>query len=391
MTSAQPPTAAARGAAVLRSLISARTGRATWDASTALGLACAGLCTISLVFLVWGAAAFSLVSPDPRWQLTTVYVLVTVGGPIPVLWTVQGFATLQRLRLYQVLGVEIPRPKRRTGLGPWPIGPWRSVVTWREVKYHAVNLLVGGVGATLVLLCQPAPALAIGYTATSEQPLAALAIMPAVRDQHAAPWAARTMSDLDERLGRALLGPTHDEALMEQVQTLARSRAEILAAPAAERRRIDRDLHAGAQQRLVSLAMNLGLARVHAQDDQAGQAIADAHEEALLALTEMRQFIRGLHPAVLSDRGLDAALSGIVVRAVLPVRLPVEVPERVAPSVEAVAYILVSEALTNIAKHAQATRAEVIVIRTGARLRITLTDNGRGGATIGREDAGGHG
>src|SRR3569833_1124600 len=203
MTSAQPPTAAARGAAVLRSLISARTGRATWDAITALGLVFAGLCTISLVILVWGAAAFSLVSPDPRWQLTTVYVLVAVGGPIPVLWTVQGFATLQRLRLYQVLGVEIPRPKRRTGLGPWPIGPWRSVVAWREVKCHAVNLLVGGVGAKQVLLCfvalvfalgftatsaQPLAALALGYTATSEPPLAALAIMPAVGVLLAAPW-----------------------------------------------------------------------------------------------------------------------------------------------------------------------------------------------------------
>src|SRR3569833_4775716 len=233
MTSAQPPTAAARGAAVLRSLISARTGRATWDAITALGLVFAGLCTISLVLLVGGAAASSLVSPDPRRQLPTAYVLVTVGGPIPVLWTVQGFATLQRLRLYQVLGVEIPRPKRRTGLGPWPIGPWRSGVTWREVKYHAVNLLVGGVGATLVLLCfaapalaigytatseQPLAALAIGYTATSEQPLAALAIMPAVGVLLAAPWAARTMSGLDARLGRALLGPAHGEALMEQVQ-----------------------------------------------------------------------------------------------------------------------------------------------------------------------------
>jgi signal transduction histidine kinase len=394
-TSAQTPAtrvAAARGPAVLRSFISARTGRATWDAITALGLMLAGLFTISLVILLWGAAALSLFNgPDHRWQLTTVYVLVTVGGPIPVLWTVQGFAALQRLRLYQVLGVEIPRPKRRTGLGPWPIGPWRSIVTWREVKYHVVNFLVGGVTATLVLLCFAAPALASGYTVTSGQPLAALTIMPAIGLLLAAPWAARTMADLDERLGRALLGPTHDDALTEQVETLARSRAEILAATDAERRRIERDLHDGAQQRLVSLAMNLGLARVHFQDGQAGQAIADAHEEALLALTEMRAFIRGLHPAVLNDRGLDAALSGIVARAVFPVRLTVDVPERVAPSIEAVAYFLVSEALTNIAKHAQATSAEVTVIRAGDRLRITVTDNGCGGATIGRENAGDHG
>jgi signal transduction histidine kinase len=395
-TSAREPgirVTAARGRAVLRSLVSARTGRAAWDAVTALGLMLAGLLTISLVVLLWGAASWSLFTgPDNRWRLTMMYVLVTVGGPIPVLWTVQGFATLQRLRLYQVLGVEIPRPKRRTGLGPWPIGPWRSIVTWRAVKYHVVNLVVGGVAAALVLLCFAAPALAIGCTVTSGRPLTALAIVPAMGLLLAAPRAARTMADLDERLGHALLGPSHDEILTEQVETLARSRAEILATTDAERRRIERDLHDGAQQRLVSLAMNLGLARVRFQDGQAGQAIAEAHEEALLALTEMRDFIRGLHPAVLSDRGLDAALSGIVARAALPVRLSVDVPERVAPSIEAVAYFLVSEALTNIAKHAQATSAEVTAVRTGDRLRITIMDNGRGGASAGRQNAsGGHG
>jgi signal transduction histidine kinase len=384
--------AAARGRAAFRSLVAARTGRAAWDAITALGLTLAGLLTISIVILLWIAAILALVTgPGDRWKLTTVYVLAAVGGPIPVLWSVQGFAALQRLRLYQVLGVEIPRPKRRTGLGPWPIGPRRSIVTWRAVKYHVVNLLVGGVAAALVLLCFAAPALAIGYTVTSGQPLAALAIVPALGLLLTAPWAAQATADLDERLGRTLLGPSHSDDLAEQVETLARSRAEIVAATDAERRRIERDLHDGAQQRLVSLAMNLGLARVHFQDGQAGRAIAEAHEEALLALTEMREFIRGLHPAVLNDRGLDAALSGIVARAPLPVRLSVDVPERVAPSIEAVAYFLVSEALTNIAKHAQATSAEVTVVRTGDSLRITVADDGCGGASAGREDAGGHG
>jgi signal transduction histidine kinase len=110
------------------------------------------------------------------------------------------------------------------------------------------------------------------------------------------------------------------------------------------------------------------------------RAIADAHDEAVLALSELREFIRGLHPAVLNDRGLDAALSGLAARAPLPVKLRVDVPRAASPSVEAVAYFIVSEALTNVAKHAQATRAEVTVTRDSDLLRIAVTDDGSGGA-----------
>jgi signal transduction histidine kinase len=128
--------------------------------------------------------------------------------------------------------------------------------------------------------------------------------------------------------------------------------------------------------------MNLGMARerFESEAEPVRQAIAAAHDEAVLALTELREFIRGLHPAVLNDRGLDAALSGLAARAPLPVRLRVDVPEPASPGVEAVAYFIVSEALTNVVKHAQATRAEVIVTRAGDLLRIAVTDDGRGGA-----------
>jgi signal transduction histidine kinase len=129
----------------------------------------------------------------------------------------------------------------------------------------------------------------------------------------------------------------------------APSSATVTAADA-ERRRIERDLHDGAQQRLVSLAMNLGMARerFESEPEPVRQVIAAAHDEAVLALTELREFIRGLHPAVLNDRGLDAALSGLAARAPLPVRLRVEVPMPASPGVEAVAYFIVSEAITNV-------------------------------------------
>jgi signal transduction histidine kinase len=149
----------------------------------------------------------------------------------------------------------------------------------------------------------------------------------------------------------------------------------------AERRRLERDLHDGTQQRLVSLAINLGMARVNATStNEARQALAEAHEEAKAALSELRDLIRGLHPAVLEDRGLDAALSGVAARMPIPVRLTVDLQRRPAPVIEAVAYFVVSEGLANIAKHAHASQAEVIVQRAGERLHIIVSDDGVGGA-----------
>ena len=140
-----------------------------------------------------------------------------------------------------------------------------------------------------------------------------------------APFLAAGVTWLDARAGRALLGPSRSLELERQVETLSESRAGVVDAADAERRRIERDLHDGAQQRLVSLAMNLGLARATMTDvpEPVRQVIADAHEEAKEALAELRNLVRGLHPAVLEDRGLDAALSGIAARAPLPVRVTV--------------------------------------------------------------------
>jgi signal transduction histidine kinase len=247
---------------------------------------------------------------------------------------------MQRSRLRAMLGADIPAPVR-------PLGR-----TWHQLAYHLIAVLTGLAGAFLAVLFPVVTGLA--------------------------QWAASA----DERLARALLGPGRREELAQRVESLARSRADLAAAADAERRRIERDLHDGAQQRLVSLAMNLGMARerFEAEPEPVRQAIAAAHDEAVLALAELREFIRGLHPAVLNDRGLDAALSGLAARAPLPVRLRVDVPSPASPGVEAVAYFIVSEAITNVVKHAQATRAEVTVTRAGDVLRITVTDDGRGGA-----------
>ena len=176
----------------------------------------------------------------------------------------------------------------------------------------------------------------------------------------------RGVATADTAVARYLIGPGSQADMTKRMGELERSRAQAVGSAEAERRRIERDLHDGAQQRLVSLAMNLGRARARFADDPDGaRAIIDqAHEEAKQALTELRNLVRGVHPPVLSDRGLDAAISGLAALSPVPVTVQASLPDRPAPSCEAIAYFVVAEALTNVAKHARATRAEVGVSGT---------------------------
>src|SRR5690606_34683118 len=182
---------------------------------------------------------------------------------------------------------------------------------------------------------------------------------------------------------RHLLAPRPADELGARVTQLETSRAAAVDSAETERRRIERDLHDGAQQRLVALAMDLGAARerLEAEDPEAGRRlVADAHEEAKAALREIRDLVRGIHPVILEDRGLDAALSAVVARSPVPVALNVDVASRPSPAVESAAYFVVTEALTNVARHAAATSATVAIERAGDRLVIEVRDDGIGGA-----------
>jgi signal transduction histidine kinase len=183
-------------------------------------------------------------------------------------------------------------------------------------------------------------------------------------------------------MARALLGPSRTQALDAQVTRLTDTRSRVVDATEAERRRIERDLHDGAQQRLVALAMNLGRAQDKFDSDPAAARtlVDEAHREAKHALVELRDLARGIHPAVLTDRGLDAALSSVAARSSVPVHLSVDVADRPTPTIEGIAYFVVCEALTNVAKHSGARRASITVARRGERLFVEVTDDGHGGA-----------
>ncbi|MER5774348.1 sensor histidine kinase [Streptomyces sp. NPDC002039] len=274
-----------------------------------------------------------------------------------------------------------------------------SESTWRQYGYHLlVSPAVALGGAVLVLLwiggfaCASVyawswmlptddPEFGQGVTSSYDALTVAGALMLL-----AAPWWAALLTRLDTLAGAALLGPSRAGELLRRVEDLAESRAGVLDAADLERRRIERDLHDGAQQRLVSLAMNLGIARATLTDlpPEVKAVIDEAHREAKEAIEELNNLVRGLHPAVLEDRGLDAALSGIAARAPLPVELSVDIAVRPGSTIEAVAYFVVSEALANVAKHARATHCSVRILRIPGRrgdlLRVVVTDDGVGGA-----------
>ncbi|MFJ5776598.1 sensor histidine kinase [Streptomyces sp. NPDC093094] len=195
----------------------------------------------------------------------------------------------------------------------------------------------------------------------------------------ATPWIVRALTMVDRLMVTGLLGPSR---LSARVVELESDRGVVVDTAAADLRRIERDLHDGAQARLVNLAMDLGLAKEKLTEDPraAARMVDEAHSEVKTALQELRDLARGIHPAVLTDRGLDAALSSVASRCTVPVTVEVDLPSRPAPAIEGIAYFTVSELLQNISKHARARSASVEVWRAESRLMLQVTDDGVGGA-----------
>jgi PAS domain S-box-containing protein len=191
-------------------------------------------------------------------------------------------------------------------------------------------------------------------------------------------WTCRPLT----QIGKHLISGVDITERKQQADELRASRSRIVEAGDAERRRLERNLHDGAQQRLVSLSLALRLAQSRLRDDPDGaeQLLAGAGEELTHALAELRELARGIHPAVLTDRGLPAALEALVARAPLPVELSTELADRLPGPVEAAAYYVVAEALTNIAKYAEASLVQVRAERSNGRVLVEVADDGVGGA-----------
>ena len=320
-------------------------------------------------------------------------------------YLMRGVEWLERLRSEAVFGMGIPVPPRNisryTGFQRWLHQLWLDISSARFWKGAAHHLLRGiydaaatGIAFALVVFAFIGPAAAIAIRQSDDDAgltflspplafvLAVIALLAAAAILVLAPA-------LDAAIDRWLLSPSPTAALKFQVNALSDARQGAVSSAQTERHRIERDLHDSVQPRLVSLAMTIGLAQTKLDSDlpQAKKLIAEAHDDAKSALVELRNVVRGIAPTILADRGLDAALSSVVQRAEnlgVPASLDVHLPRRLPDETESVAYFVVAEALTNVAKHAQATQTIVSVRLDEAanQLHVSVFDNGRGGAAI---------
>ncbi|MFF7990108.1 sensor histidine kinase [Kitasatospora xanthocidica] len=299
---------------------------------------------------------------------------VTVVG-LPMLAaglsTQRVLGALGRRRARSAYGSAIDEPEpvrpRRPGAVGFTIAHLTDLLNWRTALYNVLMLPWGIISFTVTLV-------------------SVLVLWPVL------PWVIRGLAAVDRILIESLLFPG---ALAERVRELEDDRGMVVDTAAADLRRIERDLHDGAQARLVALAMDLGMAKerlreVESEDDvtAAAKMVDNAHGEVKLALQELRDLARGIHPAVLTDRGLDAALSSVAARCTVPGGVKVNVdltgrdgePERPDSAVEGIAYFTVSELLTNVSKHAGARTASVDVWRSDDQLMVLVQDDGKGGA-----------
>ncbi|MFF8288418.1 sensor histidine kinase [Streptomyces sp. NPDC016309] len=323
----------------------------------------------------------------------------------------RGFGAVERARARRLLGLKIaaPSPVRGRsggGLMGWVGGVLKSGESWRHFLYSVVHMPWAIFAFTVAVvfwtygwgfLTYPLwrwvfPVYAgVGglqlygdgthdFYLDSPLEIAATSLV-GLLFVLVAPWVIRALATVDRLMVTGLLSPSR---LATRVVELESDRGVVVDTAAADLRRIERDLHDGAQARLVALAMDLGLAKEKLLEDPrtAAAMVDEAHGEVKLALQELRDLARGIHPAVLTDRGLDAALSAVASRCTVPVRVEVDLPTRPAAAIEGIAYFTVSELLQNVSKHSRATRATVDVWRVNDRLMLQVTDDGCGGADV---------
>ncbi|GII91255.1 sensor histidine kinase [Sinosporangium siamense] len=350
--------------------------------------------------LGFGTLWFLVVSVGLSVSLSLIFFWV--GVPLAALTMVvwRGAAMWHRRLIRLAFGVDIPRPYLPK---PQDAGLIRRITwmladpaTWRDLAYLLLLLPLGVVETVVMIVlwvCTfgflTAPLFLLageGLSITASLVLdtwteAFLAVPVGVLLFGLTLYGVRGLAWLHATLGGALLGPDQRE-LAERAARLQASRARGVDAAEAERRRIERDLHDGAQQRLLSVAMDLGRAQEKMGDDPgaAWELVAQAHLSTKAAIAELRDLARGIYPAILTDRGLDAALSALAARSAIHVDVSVDLGERPPAAVESIAYFTVAESLANITKHSAATEASIRVSRELDRVVVEVFDNGLGGA-----------
>jgi signal transduction histidine kinase len=350
------------------------------------------LCTTVIVAgCVWLAALPAVLFPP---------LLLLFGLPV---------GTVERVRLGLVdpARARSPHPPVPPGVGGWLRRRLREAATWREFGYTVslctVLLVADLVALGVLLLCALLLAIPlllalagpsevkimIGHEVVDTMPEALAVAAVGVGTTLVMAYVVGGLAGGQAAFARWLLTPAAAEQT-RRVDELVTSRARLVDAFEAERRRIERDLHDGAQQHLVLLTMSLGLAKLELAGSPvpvspaATELVAEAHQQARQALTAIRELIHGIHPRLLTDLGLAAAVGELAERCPLPVALDVRLPGRLPTAVESTAYFMVSEALTNAARHAGASRVVVTAARTGATLAVEVTDDGVGGAEADR-------
>ncbi|MER6185171.1 sensor domain-containing protein [Streptomyces sp. NPDC001652] len=336
------------------------------------------------------------------------FALIPIGvGIVTTPWVLTGvraFADWRRVLAAEWGGVRIPSAYRPIpeDANPWTrtFGMLRDPATWRDLRWLPVDMTAGFVTALLpaVLVLYPLEGFALaaglwrvfpdgywyGFVPVTGQAsalaAAALGLVILFFGHFFAPRALQAHF----RLTRAVLGAGQGE-LAERVRVLTETRRDAVDTSAAELRRIERDLHDGAQARLVAMGMDLGTIEMLLDKDpaKARELLAQARRSSVDALAELRDLVRGIHPPVLAERGLGDAVKALALRLPLPSEVTVELPGRADAPVESAAYFAISEILTNAVKHSGADRLWIDLHHAEGMLRITVTDDGKGGAAIG--------
>ncbi|WP_434594175.1 sensor histidine kinase [Streptomyces sp. A5-4] len=363
-------------------------------------------------------ALIALIGSITLFVLSVVSIaLIVVGVGVfttpAVLTMVRSHANQRRLLAAQWTGTRIQVPYR-----PFPADLRSGITgqvercalmlkdpaTWRDLRWMLTDMTAGAVTAVV------APAL-IGHGAFGILLLAGLwkpltddgerfwyAFVPVDSTGTAliaavvgASWmvlsvfVGKSLLQLHFRVAKASLAPAGKAQLARRIDRLTETRHDAVDASASELRRIERDLHDGAQARLVAMGMNLSTieALIEKDPEQARRLIATARESSADALTELRDLVRGIHPPVLAERGLGDAVRALALRMPIETDVNVDLPGRAQAPVESAAYFAVSEVLTNAVKHSGADRLWVDIHHTDGMLRVSVTDNGKGGAAVG--------